>query len=69
MKEKSSVFSQFPSDFQSSVLTQIAKAIKANQSVQLIGPAGSGKTLIIQALTQKPEIRKKYFDGKEASIA
>jgi energy-coupling factor transporter ATP-binding protein EcfA2 len=56
-------FSKLPRSLQEKTIKKVAEVIKRGESVQLMGPPGSGNSLIAKLLTQVPDLRKKYFDN------
>ena len=51
-------FSEFPPEFRHQAVSQIMSAVKVGKNVQLVGPVGSGKSILLRSLGKAPQILK-----------
>lgn len=58
-------FSDFPPDFRHRTVCEIMACVKAGKNVQLVGPVGSGKTILLRSLGKAPQILK--YNAYDAS--
>ncbi len=56
----------FPGHFRKKELRKIFECVKRSQSVQLVAPTGSGKSLILKAITESKNIARLYM-GEDTS--
>src|SRR3989344_6428050 len=49
---------EFPKDFRKELLDKIFFCIKRGQCIQLVGPTGSGKSLLLKAISKSSDIQK-----------
>lgn len=54
----------FPSKFRVKELTEVFECVERSQSVQLIGPTGSGKSLMLKAIVESETFKESYFGEK-----